>query len=757
MTVTLRKQPFLFVAALGALALNVAAWASPAQDHARQWATKLWEAAKMGRGDEFQALLNQAPTDAQDPATSRIARQAKALAENLDKREQARAQRLEKIGQELDAALAAEMSVTNLSKALTLAVEQQDLSTDKAAVLGEPRIKELVDRAQQAAETAEREERWLDSSELYVRLHALFEESGRFKADAQRQSHRLAMLRMYAPRRLWELRSQRLVNAGEAPLPEYRAVGEAYTKRFEKITRDMVVSALSRAVQNVDRVPMKEIILGGLFAVRTFANTPDLRESFPGLADETARAGLIEAVDREIAAAQAAPELDAGDCESILDRVIRASGGGGAAVPPQALLHEFGNGGMETLDEFSTIIWPDELARFQRVTQSSFTGVGVQIEFDELLNVRVVTPIDGTPAHRAGVRPGDLIKKVDGQLTVGLSLDQVVELITGPQGTKVVLSMERSEEDPAHPGESSKQEFDVKLTRARVDITSVKGWKRQGEHESDWSWFIDPQDGIGYLRLTQFTENSTAQLRRAIGAMRKGGLKGLVFDLRFNPGGLLDQAVEVSRLFVDRGILVMMRAADGRVEQPESANNTAMLRGIPVVVLVNAGSASASEIVAGAVQHYGRKGVIDAVVLGQRSFGKGSVQKVWGLAGSNAMLKITTQHYMLPDSRIIHRMPGAAAWGVEPNLNVEMLPQQITDAFVLRKNADVLPGEAGAAADPQELVEKGVDLQLQGALVLLQSRRLAEQGRHAGAAGPQDSKEEKSDKEPINTMVGSEP
>src|ERR1051326_3674711 len=281
---------------------------------------------------------------------------------------------------------------------------------------------------------------------------------------------------------------------------------------------------------------------------------------------------------------------------------------------------------------------------------------------------------------RAGIRAGDLIKKVDGASTEGFSLDQAVDVITGPMDTEVTLTIER--EIKGENGSKSTEEKDYRLTRKDIPIITVKGWKRSGPREDAWDWFIDPQDHIGYVRLMQFSDKTDKDFDEAISQMKAQGLSGLILDLRYNPGGLLDQAVAITSRFVDReasthynGMVVTTHTKDNALVQKEPITpGAARLAGVPVIVLINEGSASASEIVSGAIQDYAKSGEVKAMLMGARSYGKGSVQNVWQLSGNaDAAVKVTTQYYHLPGGRMIHRLPGASAWGVEPQLKVDML------------------------------------------------------------------------------------
>lgn len=722
-----------------------------------EWSRRVWHTAASGDETALRAELDRLPLG-EDAASKQLAASIESLRGNFAKRETERAKRINEVRGELDKALAAQPQTDiTLSGALRSAIEMHMLSTDKKAMLTEPRITDLVEKARAAAAAAEARGDWLIASELYSRLDNLLDEQGVFKKDLERQVQRLAMLRLYVPQRLWELRNERQnaeilsqqerfkLKAKEGkdgpntaakeeptlkPLPEYNPTGDDFRQKLVAIERYLVVKAVARAgTLHVEQTPIKTLVIGGLSAVKTMASTADLRQAFPGFADDAARARLVEFIDREIAALTANNSpTDVVQLDSIVGRLLETNRTTVQAMD-QAVLHEFGNGAMDQLDEFSAIVWPDELSRFQRNTQGKLTGVGIHIEFDELSNIRVVSPLEGTPAYRAGVRPGDLITKVNGKPTFGLSLDQAVDLITGPVGTKVQLTIDREDEQAAknEDGVRPRSAIEFDLTRTLIDIKTVKGWKRNGSHEDDWDWFIDPQARIGYLRLTQFTDSTTPEFDRAIRQMRDAGLRGLIFDLRFNPGGLLPEAVSIANRFVGKGVVVKTRGPTRRIEQQELADAGAVTLGdIPTVVLINEGSASASEIVSGAISAYAREDGVPAIVLGERSYGKGSVQNVWPLMDGRASMKLTTQYYYLRDDRIIHRKPGATEWGIDPNTKVMMLPKQIVDALTLRKNADVLPldGAKVASPDPQALIKDGLDLQLQTALVILQAQSL---------------------------------
>lgn len=701
-----------------------------------EWSQRVWLSANAHDGKDLAALLAAAPAD----AGNAVVAQAKSLADNIAKREADRAKRITEVKEELDKNLQGDASDLSISKAFKSALELQLLSTDKTELMKQDRIKQLIDKGDAAARAAEERGDWLMASELFARLDALLDDKGSYRKDAERQGRRLAMLRMYVPSKLWQMRNERAKLEKTKELPPYNAAGDDFTAKLRDVDRGMTIRAVVRAAsRHVDQPTLNKVVIDGVEALRTMTQTSDLIDAFPGLADEGSRRAFIRALDGELTGLSLAKaDISAERLDSLLERIITASDNS-VKLMPQAIMHEFGNGAFSHFDEFSTMIWPDELGRFQRATAGNFIGIGVQIEFDELSNVKVSTPLEGMPAHKAGIRAGDVIKSVNGQALFGISsLDQAVELITGPINTKVTLGVER--EIPAKDGvEAKKVDLTFPLQRSKIEVRTVKGWKRASDGltpgANEWDWFIDSANHIGYIRLTQFSDNTSRDMDRALALMNSaGGVRGLILDLRYNPGGYLEQAIAISRKFISEGPVVGMKSSNGSVEfdSTGSATSKAPLADLPIAVLVNEGSASASEIVSGAIRYYAQKGQIKATIVGERSYGKGSVQNVWQLPGANASLKVTTQYYTMPDGYVLHRKPGATQWGVEPMLHVDMLPAQITDALTIRKNADALPdADSKNTEDPANLFAKGADVQLQTALVLVQSQVAA---NHSTAA-----------------------
>ena len=325
-------------------------------------------------------------------------------------------------------------------------------------------------------------------------------------------------------------------------------------------------------------------------------------------------------------------------------------------VTDKKLMENAINGMLVSLDPHSSYMNEDDFRDMQVQTRGSFGGLGLEVTQDNGL-VKVVSPIDDTPAAKAGLQPGDLITHLDGQPVMGMGLNDAVEKMRGQPGSAIKLSIRRGTKEP----------FDVTLTRAVIKIVSVRSRMIQD---------------VGYLRVTVFNEQTEVGVRKAAEELKhanKNGLAGLVLDLRNNPGGLLDQAVSVSDDFLDAGEIVSTRGRKKEEGQRFFAKTGELFPNVPMVVLINGGSASAAEIVAGALQDHHR-----AVVVGSKSFGKGSVQTVIPLPGHGAM-RLTTARYYTPSGRSIQNT------GIEPDITVPPAKVELVDESKRKREAD-LPG-----------------------------------------------------------------
>jgi len=303
------------------------------------------------------------------------------------------------------------------------------------------------------------------------------------------------------------------------------------------------------------------------------------------------------------------------------------------------LIEQAINGMLNGLDPHSSYMDPKNFRDMQVQTKGEFGGLGIEVTMEDGL-VKVVTPIDETPAAKAGVMANDVITQLDGEQVQGLTLNQAVEKMRGPVNTKIKLTIMRKGQD---------KPIEVSITRDVIRVRSVR-MRTEG-------------DDIGYIRVTQFNEQTSDGLRKAISditaQIQNDKLKGYVLDLRNNPGGLLDQAISVSDAFLERGEIVSTRGRNAEETQRCSARAGDLTKNKPIIVLINGGSASASEIVAGALQDHKR-----ATILGTRSFGKGSVQTIIPLGNNNGALRLTTARYYTPSGKSIQ------AKGIVPDIEV---------------------------------------------------------------------------------------
>lgn len=351
-------------------------------------------------------------------------------------------------------------------------------------------------------------------------------------------------------------------------------------------------------------------------------------------------------------------------------------------VDRRELIEAAMRGMIAKLDPYSSYIDPEELTRFNTELEQEFSGIGIQVTVD--VNTRqlmVMTPIPGTPAYKAGLRAGDRIVEIDGHPTIefpeGRETDNAVKLMRGKAGDPVKVTI-------LHEGASEPETLEI--VRAIIKTPTVLG----DHYNSDgtWSFFLDGADHIGYIRLTHFSRNSADELEEALASLQKDGMKALVLDLRFDPGGLLQTAIAIADMFVDSGVIVSTKGRNTE-EQVVRAHKEGTLPDFPMVILVNRYSASASEIVSACLQDHHR-----ALIVGERTWGKGSVQNVIELDSGKSALKLTTASYHRPSGKNIHRFPNAKEtdeWGVMPDEGylVTMEVPEIRSYFEYRQERDI--------------------------------------------------------------------
>ena len=337
-------------------------------------------------------------------------------------------------------------------------------------------------------------------------------------------------------------------------------------------------------------------------------------------------------------------------------------------VDDQTLIHAALNGMLQALDPHSSYMSADQFEEMQVQTSGRFGGLGIEVTMEDGF-VKVVSPIDDTPAYRAGVMAGDLITHIDEEAVLGLTLSEAVDRMRGEPNTEIVIRVNRPGVEP----------FDITIIREIIHVQSVRA-RAEGN--------------VGYIRISSFTEQTTNGVKERFEELHAeigpDHIQGVVLDLRNNPGGLLTQAVAVADFFLERGVIVSTRGRTNQTQQQFNASSGDLTGGLPIVVLVNGGSASASEIVSGALQDHGR-----AILMGTKTFGKGSVQTVLPLGDQGAM-RLTTARYYTPEGRSIQ------STGVTPDIEVPLARIEVLETGAGRSEATLRNALEGEETDAGE-------------------------------------------------------
>ncbi len=527
---------------------------------------------------------------------------------------------------------------------------------DPEAFRAEPWVIEAVRRAEEHAAASREKGEWIEAIRVYGALVEIFEPNGsEYRRLRQQCRTHILLEETYKPSGEWK-------------------------ETVRDIDPEMVRSALKMiADRYVTEPDFRQVALGGLERIAWFAGTKKLAETFPSMKDADLLDTFTRRINARIRLAREHSRVTVNEVLEHFGRVLTINNET-LRIPQEVIVAEFTEGALEPLDEFTSMIWPAEVDQFKKDTMGEFSGVGIQISLEGGL-LKVISPLEDTPAYAAGIQPGDIITKVNGESTKGITIDQAVRRITGPAGTEVTLTIRRIDRE---------QEFDVRVARERIVIHTVKGLSRGADGQ--WRFWADPERKIAYIRTIGFMENTKDELEAVLSRLRDESMRGLILDLRFNPGGLLKSAVDLCDLFLPappppRRIVSTM-GRDSK-EWAMSTSPGQRFADVPMIVLVNDYSASASEIVSGAMQDHRR-----ALILGERTFGKGLVQNLEALGPTgNSYIKLTTAKYYLPNGRCIQKEPGAKAWGVDPNVRVKLTPKEIRKVIDIRRKQDVLKGK----------------------------------------------------------------
>lgn len=542
------------------------------------------------------------------------------------------------------------------AKALDQAILAHDVAENKDAMLSSDWMRDLVNKALDEAAELRKKKDWRGAWHLYADLSTLYEREPRYQKLEHEVLTHLRLDHMFKEDSNW-------------------------AERIEKVQwKDAEAALECIGLYYVVPPDFKAITERGIEQLLLLADSESARQTFEGLKNEDDRRDFVSRIQENLDQVRAAATVDRAECVQRFRRAVLKVNKETVRLPDELVTSELMRGALEPLDDFTTMIWPQDTDEFDKHTRGDFIGVGISIIKNKLGEIEVVTPLEDTPAFRHGVQPGDVITRVDGAEIKDYSLNKVVDTITGPKGTAVTLTIRRDD-----------KEIEFPLVREKVKIQSVKGWDRKPD--GTWNYWKDDDNRIAYVRITNFQRNTAEDLMNVMSELQARGLKGLVLDLRGNPGGLLDSAWQVSSLFLNNGdAIVSTKGRNHAEDQVLAAPSEGPYADVPMVVMVNEASASASEIVSGALRDDGR-----ATVIGERTFGKFSVQNLIPLSSSNAKLKITTARYYIPSGVSLHREPTSEKWGVEPQIPVPLVRWERVNVYQLRREADLL-----GAAKPEK-------------------------------------------------------
>ncbi len=547
----------------------------------------------------------------------------------------------------------------NINRALKWTYWAMLNTVDEKGFLTQPWVLEIKAKALSESDKLFKEHEWRDAHAIYYALSLIFEDDKQVDKRREECLEHARLDELYKDDNNWE-------------------------ETLEGIDPNMVEEALWRTDQkHVVQADFRKLTISGFEELLLIAESPTLQAKFDGLTGERGKS-FVARIKRRLEQVRSQGSLTYREALQHFRRALTINRQT-AQLPEGIIVKEYTNAALGELDEFSSMIWPYEYREFEKHTRGDFIGVGIQIRNKYNTDLKeteilVVSPLEGSPAYRAGIQAEDVITKVNGKSLTGIRVTKAVDMITGPRGSTVNLTVRR----PARDG-GQEEEIQFALKREQINIHSVKGVKRLPNNEEHWDFMLDKDMGISYIRILSFQENTVEQLEQALNEAKAQGMQGLVLDLRYNPGGLLKSAVEMAELFLKSGDRIVSTKGLRSQEWAANATKNGAFKDLPLIVLVNDSSASASEIVSGAIKDHHR-----GLIIGERSFGKFSVQNLIQLMHSEAHLKLTTARYYLPSGKSLHREEGSTKWGVEPEITVSLVPKEENKILFMRRDADVI-------------------------------------------------------------------
>ncbi len=548
-----------------------------------------------------------------------------------------------------------------LVKAREFANEQQ-----KTALLADPFVQKVLQVSIDRSVILEAEGKWLDAyAGYYYWLQAIDPNNRGYSDHAEELLDKAGVAGSFQDSPC-ETRTERFEGVEERMFE--RAMDALSLHYVNSID---YVQMATEAIRRCDHLAQVLVIAG--------ARDPNAAGSFPAPAPEKVTAWSVALTGLREDVESRAQNFGKDDFLAVLKKALSLNDAT-VQLPRRPLIAHFAEAALKTLDPYTVMVWPRQVQDFEKMMMNEFSGIGIEISKPRgLLTIASLLP--DTPAYRAGLDAGDVIEAVDGVPTKDMSLTCAVKKITGPKGTSVTLAVKRPLEDKAE---------EITITRDRIIVPTIRGWQRT--EAGTWLHVVDPTSQVGYVRITSFSGETSADFETVLRELEAQGLKGLIVDLRFNTGGLLDSAVKIVDKFVREGLIVRTQPKMGMIPSYEYAHRRGTHPDYPLVILINSSSASASEIVAGAL---GDPKHERAVLVGSRTHGKGSVQGITHYPGGGAQLKYTMAYYHLPSgqrvkSREAVEKEGGKDWGVGPDVEIKLNSNELKAMIDVQRDNDVL-------------------------------------------------------------------
>ncbi len=596
--------------------------------------------------------------------------------------------------------------INNIGKVFTVALKVLEYSNKEQGqtLLNDPFIKQTVRQAKRLAAEFESQGRWLDAYAIcYSKLELMYEDDDKYSAYAKMLQEKadIAAFLQDSPcetchERYEGIEKQMFINAVDFLDSSYVSIIDYRSMAIKGINR---CKSLTEVISNPyleTKNKIRDIQCKAFMAALT-AMLDELNDSLVSISKDK----LIGVFERVLA--------------------MNESQLGGMGLPPALLVVQFAKGALSSLDPYTVIFWPSQAKQFEKALTNQFTGIGIRFSKEDE-SQKVLSVLPDTPAYHSGLEAGDVIVAVDGVGLGRMSSECVAQNIAGPEGTKVTLTVRHEGEDKTR---------DITLHRTSIVVPSIRGWQRSETDE--WLYMIDAYNKIGYIRISCFDSRTVDDFERTLIQLEKKGLNGLILDLRSNPGGLLNGAIEIADMFIKEGLIARIQPRCG-MPNYVSAHREKTHPDYPLVVLINGFTASSAEILSGVLQEPKHN---RATIVGERSYGKSSVQSIVSHIGGGAKLKYTTAYYYLPSGQKIKNRgtdtkPSCANWGVLPDVSVKLRSDELQKmAKMQRVNESAVKGYYNNAPNVQRFSSRetiDADPQLATGILVLKSKMI-ESGR----------------------------